>query len=124
MTELKSKELDVGSERKEYKLRWNAANKIHRNSNVLIEKLQGTIEEIRAEADVAENVTIDTSELEEDVRQASEADEKLTEQESQTKNLMEPLRPQINEVKQKLEEITSRNNKVLADMGTCGNQLE
>jgi len=103
MNELKSKEVDIIRERKEYKLRWNDANREHRNTTILVEKLQNTIEDIRAEADAAENVTMDTSEFEEDVNQSTKVDEELTEKESQIKSSMDQLHPRIKEVKQKLE---------------------
>ena len=122
--ELQTKEKEVHDERQKYKLEWNTANRTKKRTEMSIDKLQSAIEEINAEADAAENVTIDTSELEEDVRVASDVLEEVSGKESEIKNSMESLHGPINEIKQKLEEITARNKKVMDDITTHGKELE
>jgi len=120
---LREKEARVLKEHKEHMVRWNKENRALRETNKAIEKLQNTIDEIKAEADAAETVTIDTTEYEEDVNSAEEALEQLKEKESSAMTAIEEAKLPIAETKKQLDESTSRNDKIIADLESAQEKL-
>lgn len=125
LRELRDKEARVSKEHKEHKLTWNKGNKTLRNSSKTIEKLLDTIDAIKEEALVSEeNVTIDTTDLEEDVKSAEDLIEELKEKEASVKEAIEETKPAIAEKKKEVDETTARNEKVLADLNKADEKLE
>lgn len=123
--ELQKKESELAKEHREYKVKWNKENRAHRNTNQQIEKIQNDLEELNAEADAAaDNTTIDTTELEEDVKVAEESIERLREKEAEVKQTKEDALPGIQAIQDELDEVTSRNEKVLEDIGKAEAKLE
>uniref|UniRef100_A0A7S4NJE4 Rad50/SbcC-type AAA domain-containing protein n=1 Tax=Odontella aurita TaxID=265563 RepID=A0A7S4NJE4_9STRA len=125
LRDLREKEARVSKEHKDHKVKWNRENKALREISKKVDKLQDTIEAIKEESLIsAENVTIDTTEFEEDVKSAEEAIEKLKEKEASGKEAIEEAKPAIEEKKKEVDEITTRNEKILQDFATADASLE
>jgi len=120
----KKKEAELLNEYKGYKIQWNKDQRTLRAINQQIEKMQSAITELKAEADEAENVTIDTTELEEDVKSAEDSLAELKEKQAEVEKAIEELLPNIRDVKSRLEETTARNEKVLEDMTVAEAKIE
>ena len=101
-TSLKNEQLQL-------RLRWNNLNRADMESRTAIARLEDVIEAIRAEAaEASESSAIDTSELENDVRESEEAYTKLTEKEQDILNQIKDLNPVLEEVQAKLDENMNR----------------
>ena len=124
LREQREKEASTLKEHKEHKVRWNKENRAMRQTSKEIENIMNAVDDIKAEADNAENVTIDTTELEEDVKVAEESLESLKEKESDIRKAMEELKPAINDKEKQLEETYIRNEKIIADLESVNEKLE
>jgi len=119
-----SKQLaDSAEESHRYKLQWNDLKKSTQNAHLKIEKLNEVIEQIREEGEAAENVTVDTTELEDDVRQTEEAYESLKSQQEEMTKALEAMLPGIQAVEAQVEEEHARNQKVAKEMEDAEKQL-
>merc|ERR1712048_774316 len=70
----------------------------------------------KAETEEAENITTDTSDLEDDVRQAEEAYELVQVKKKENEKAVEDLLPHVDYVKNHVLEISARNEKVSEDI--------
>jgi chromosome segregation ATPase len=113
---LRDKEADLVRKHRQYKIYWNKANKDFKETQVIIRNIDTTIEEIKTEAEEAENITTDTNDLEDDVRQAEEAYELLQVKKEENKKAIEELLPQVDDVKNRIVEISARNEKISDDI--------
>lgn len=116
LNEFRETEAKIVEESKAVKLKWNQENRESRKADNKIRSLQDTLDALQEERQSAENVTIDTTELEEDVKTAELELEKLREKEQESNQKMGELSPHLEKAKRQLEEITTRNNSVLADL--------
>ena len=123
LTENRSRESKVLEESKSVKLKWNQENREARKTDKIIKTLQDTLDALHEEADSAENVTIDTTELEEDVKNAESELEKLQEKEVNCQTKIEENEPIVEEIKRHLDEISTRNESVMADMAVAEKKL-
>lgn len=97
------------NEQTQFKVRWNNLNRADMDARQAIARLEDTMEGIRAEAAEAnESSAIDTSELENDVRESEEAYAKFTERENDIVNQIKDLNPALQDVQAKLDENTNR----------------
>ena len=102
---------------------WNQAKNAVQKNAAAIESIMERIENIKEEMKASNNQTIDTSELEEDIQQAEDllARHKATEEKLVADR--EALLPHINELRDRLEETSIRNAKILDDISTAENDL-
>lgn len=124
LNELRSKEASIVEQSKSVKLKWNQETREARKTDNRIKVLQDTLDTLHEEAESAENITIDTTEFEQDVKNAEIDLEKLIEKEKECKQIMEDHQPHVEQLKRRLEEITTRNKSVIADLETAEKNLE
>ena len=121
----KNEEKAVGDEVFKSKKAWNEAQVEYNKLNKKIKQMQSTLDDLRAEAETSEDVpTIDTSDLENDVREAEESVEDMKKKEAAIVQEIESLQPEIDEHKRRLDEITARNEKVCDDLEMVEAKLE
>jgi len=113
---LRVKEANLVREHRQYKIYWNKANKDYKETQIVIRNIDTTIEEIKAETEEAENITTDTSDLEDDVRQAEEAYELVQVKKKENEKAVEDLLPHVDYVKNHVLETSARNEKVSEDI--------
>jgi chromosome segregation ATPase len=89
-----------------------------------LEDLADKINQVRAESEESANVTIDTTELEQDVSNAEQVVDALKEQLTEKEHELEELRPAVEEIKNRLVEVTARNEKVIADAVAAEEDLQ
>lgn len=102
---------------------WNRAKKAVQQNDSRISDLTEKIDSIKEDMEASANVTIDTTELEEDVQQAEELLAKHKAEEQRYVAEKETLLPHINDVKSRLDDCTMRNAKVLHDIKAAENDL-
>ena len=124
LKEVRDRQTKLERERKDYQKKWNQDRHQIRNANVRVEALADTINQVRAESEESANVTVDTTELEQDVSNAEQVAEALKEQLAERQRELEELHPKVEDVKNRLEEVTARNQKVLADMNAAEQDLQ
>lgn len=112
------------TERRQYKVEWNGLIKKENSDNSRISRLRELLETIREEAEAAENVTYDTSELEDEVKRADEVHDELKAREEEEQNALNELNPGIDEIRNKLEEVNARNQKVSRDLADAEQRLQ
>lgn len=110
-------------EHRRYQLEWNKAKKAVQQNDTLIAELNEKIEHIKDEMEASANVTIDTSEYEEEVAQAEEAIEQLRQSEQKLSAQKDELLPRIEEIRSHLDETIVRNQKVRDEISAAENQL-
>lgn len=124
MSELKQTEMNVKKERSHYKVKWNEAQKIMNRTTQKIGILQNAIDNTNAEAVEAVNVNVETTDLEDEVRQAEGECSRLKEEEEEHKKVVQDLQPQLDVIRNRLEEISARNEKVVKEILTCEHSLK
>jgi peptidoglycan hydrolase CwlO-like protein len=87
-----------------------------RKSQEQAEQLSNSIDQIKAEAEEAANVTVDTTELEDDVNKAEQLVEAIEQQKLKKKREIDELLQGVQNITNRLMEVSARNEKVLADM--------
>ena len=106
------------------KKNWNHETQEFNKRQKRITELDQEIETIKEEQETADNFDIDTSELEEDVRQSELKMKELQEREVQLKKVIEELAPLVKERQAKLEEITARNLKISVDLQALEQEMD
>lgn len=114
----------VVTERKDAQKKWNKDRQAHRKAQARLEDLVEKINQVRAESEESANVTVDTSELEQDVTSAEQVVDALKEQFAERQRELDELLPAVQEAKSRLMEVTARNEKVLADIETAAQDLQ
>jgi len=123
-TKLNQVEKDVKKERNHYKVKWNQAQQIMNRTTKKITSLQNTIENIRAEESETVNITVETNDLEDEVRQAEGECSRFKEEEEEHKKILLDLQPGLDDIQNRLEEISARNEKVVKEILTCEHSLK
>eukprot|EP00571_Detonula_confervacea_P004119 CAMPEP_0172311834 /NCGR_PEP_ID=MMETSP1058-20130122/15802_1 /TAXON_ID=83371 /ORGANISM="Detonula confervacea, Strain CCMP 353" /LENGTH=1228 /DNA_ID=CAMNT_0013025129 /DNA_START=30 /DNA_END=3716 /DNA_ORIENTATION=+ len=104
---------------------WNVANKEYQRNHGNIKKMVALLDDLKAEAETSEEVpTIDTSEYENDIQEAEAAVDDLKKKEAAMVQEINSLQPGLEEQRRQLDEITSRNKKILDDMDAVDAKLE
>jgi chromosome segregation ATPase len=124
MNELKVQSQDVSQQRRQLKINWNEAKRGRERAQAMIRKCESNIMELRLEAEAAKNVITDTSELEDEVKDAQEQYDALKAQQLTHERTKEELLPAIQLLETQLEEIRARNDKILLDIQQSEHQLE
>ena len=90
-----------------------------------LDEMETELEELKTEAETSEEVpTIDTSEMETDIREAEELVEDAKKRHAAAEAEIEAMHPAIDECKNKLEEVTARNEKVIDDFEAAEKKVE
>jgi cysteine desulfuration protein SufE len=95
---------EVKKERHGQKVKWNDWKKKLTAAQAQINKYTEDIERIREESENAENITFDTSELEDEVNKAQEQYDKLKMQLEEISKSIEDLTPDIEKIQSEIEE--------------------
>ena len=87
--------------------------------------MEADLGNLKAEAETSEEVpTIDTSEMEADIREAEDALDDIKKRETLILEEIEALHPNIEEHKRRLDEVASRNEKVIDDLEKAEAKVE
>lgn len=81
-----------------------------------IGELSSTIEELNGEIEADADLEMDTSEYENDIQAAEELLQQLDGEESHLRASLEEREPEIEKLKDRVNDVSARNEKVLADM--------
>mmetsp|Transcript_12762 Transcript_12762/g.27023 ORF Transcript_12762/g.27023 Transcript_12762/m.27023 type:complete len:1315 (-) Transcript_12762:148-4092(-) len=117
-------ENDLKKEALHWKKEWNAASKKMDKLVKTVTRAETAIEEIRAEADNNEDIQIDTTEQEEDVKDAEQALEDIKAEQEEKNAAIEEHMPAIEEATSRIEELATRNQKVSDELEEAENALE
>jgi chromosome segregation ATPase len=107
----------------EHQKEWNVKKRASQTNNKEMERCLTRIESLKAEKDSATNFDTDTSEYEADVAEAQQAVDEIKDREITLKEVMEESAPEIEALKKQLEEVRTRNEKVLEDMKVAEDEL-
>ena len=119
----KQEESKLQHEHTSHQREWNKAKKAVRANDSRIAELTEKVDSIKDEMEASANVTIDTSEYEEDVQQAEEELEKLRESERALAAQKEEGVPRVREIQSRLDEISTRSKKILDEERAAENDL-
>jgi len=119
----KAEESKLHHDHSRYQKEWNNAKKAVQNNDILINSLSDKLDEIKNEMETSANVTIDTTEFEEDVQQVTEQIEKFKEREQDLVAQKAESEPRVQEIKSRLDEITVRNAKVVEDLKAAESEM-
>lgn len=119
----KAEEVKLQHDHTRYQREWNKAKKAVQANDSIIAELNDKIERIKEEVEASANVTIDTSEYEEEVAQAGEAIEKCRHSEQKLSAQREEMIPRIQEIKTRLDETAVRNQKVRDEIQAAEGEL-
>jgi len=122
--EQKARDLnDVKKDRHGHKVVWNDWKKKERVARDKINKLTDEIERIREEAEAAENVTFDTSDLEDEVNKTQIEYDRLKGEEEELTKAVDDLLPGIQAIQAQIDEVVTRNEKVMEDLNEAEDKL-
>jgi len=124
VNDLSSKLNNLKNERHQHKVRWNQLKNEDKKAMLEIRDLEETIDRIREETAAAENVTVDTTEYEDEVNEAERAIEEIKGREEETKKSIEELKNPIRELEAKVEETRARSEKVTLDLNEASKKLQ
>jgi chromosome segregation ATPase len=110
-------------EHTEHKKRWNFNKRDLVSNQKSIDDAQKEIEDIKTEENMASDIDFDTTVEEQEVSEAQEFLDDSKARQEKLKEEIEEKRPAIQDLKYKLEEVTTRNEKVLADLKEAENDL-
>jgi chromosome segregation ATPase len=99
-----------------FQRQWNQAKRAMQQNDKRISDLVSNVDEIKLDIESTANVTIDTTESEEDVVQAESAVENLKESERQLAEQIGAYEPEIRDLKNRLDETVLRNSKIMEDI--------
>jgi chromosome segregation ATPase len=123
LKEIRDQQTHLEREQKDYQKKWNADRSNMRKSQQRAEQLSDIIDQAKAEAEEAANVTVDTTELEDDVSKAEQVVEAIEQQKSKKQREIDELLPGVQDMTNRLAEVSARNEKVLADMNAAEQDL-
>ena len=109
-------EAKLNMDHTEYQRSWNKAQKALRQNRALIQDLQVKVENLRAEMDSSNDVSMDTSAFDKDIAEGEEAVQKFAEQEANLQQEVDNRKPEYEEALKRMKEIDARNEKVLNDI--------
>jgi chromosome segregation ATPase len=110
-------------EHTEHKKRWNYNKRDLISNQKMMDDTQKDIEDIKAEENTAAELDVDTTVEEQEVSEAQEFLDESKERQQKLKELIMGKTPEIQELRYKLEEVTKRNEKVMADLKEAENEL-
>lgn len=114
--EMQQDESKLQHEHTQSQREWNRAKKAVQQNDSRISELTEKIDNIKEDMEASANVTIDTTELEDDVQQADELLAKHKEEEQKYLAEKESLLPHINNVNSSLADCKMRSDKILSDI--------
>jgi len=123
LKEIRAKQTHLEREQKDYQKKWNADRSHMRKAQQRAEQLSDTINRVKAESEEAANVTVDVTELEDDVSKAEQVVEAIVEQKLRKQREIDELAPGVKDIMSRLAEVSSRNEKVLMDMNAAEQDL-
>lgn len=124
--ELKAKKNEYNRlerEHTDHKLQWNTNKRAFQRNETEINRATKLIEDLKAEELASIDNNIDTTIEEEDVAEAQAALDAVKENQRQAEDSIKEQNPKIQVIKDNLEEITSRNLKILKDIDQAQNEL-
>lgn len=116
INELSSKADNLKKIRQQYKVKWNSLQRENQRARIEMQRLEEIIDRIQEEAAAAENVTVDTTEYEDDVKEAERAFDQLKDREVEIEKVIEEMQEPIRDLEAKLQETKERNRKVASDL--------
>ena len=119
VNEYKTKLQNIKRDEHRYKVEWNNLKREDEIARLEMQKHEETIERVQEEAAAAENITVDTTEYENDVQEAQKGLDELKEKEEEIANNIETLKAPIRELEAKVEETRARSEKVSKDLNNA-----
>jgi chromosome segregation ATPase len=116
LKEMRTMEAKLEGDHTKFQRQWNQAKRAMQQNDAAISGLVSKVDEIKLEMESTANVTIDTTEFEEDVAQAENAVESLKESERQLSEQVATYAPEIKELQNRLDETVVRNSRIMEDM--------
>ncbi len=110
-------------EHTEHKKRWNFNKRDLMNNQKIMDDAQKEIEDIKTEENTASDIDFDTTVEEQEVAEAQEFLDDSKERQRKLREEIEGQKPAIQDLKYRLDEVTTRNEKVLADLKEAENEL-
>ena len=110
-------------EHTELKKQWNANKRELRNNEREIDRASKEIDEVKAEEAASIDIIMDTTEEEEDVAAAQSDLDEIKENQRKAQESMHEKLPQVQAIQDKVDEITARNEKILAEMKEAEDEL-
>mmetsp|Transcript_41102 Transcript_41102/g.46704 ORF Transcript_41102/g.46704 Transcript_41102/m.46704 type:complete len:1174 (+) Transcript_41102:96-3617(+) len=124
LKEYKSQESASQKELQEAKQQWNKARQQLRNTNNKLEEIEEIAAKLQGEIDGFNNVEdTDFTELEDDVENCNQDVVALQEKLEAAEKSQEDLLPDIEQAKNKVNELAARNERVLSDLGKAEKDL-
>ncbi|KAL7539962.1 hypothetical protein ACHAWF_012462 [Thalassiosira exigua] len=123
----RNKEEEKGVKAAAYKAKkaWNESQKMHQKLTTNINKMEATLDKLKAEAETSEEVqTIDTTDFEKDIEEAEAAVDDLKKRDAAVVQEIRDLQPDVEEKRRALEEVTARNKKILDDIDKLEAKVE
>ncbi|KAL3811194.1 LOW QUALITY PROTEIN: hypothetical protein ACHAXA_004496 [Cyclostephanos tholiformis] len=109
----------------QHKKAWNDAKANYSKVSSRIKNMEEILGKLRDEAETSEEApTIDTTEYENDIQEAETAVQDLKKKEAAVVQEIESLQPGLNELRKQLEEVDTRNSRILEDMEIVEAKLE
>lgn len=104
---------------------WNKYVKEHKVLKTKLAELEQQLSSLQTEAETSEEVpTIDTSEMEADIREAEELVEEAKKRHASVLEEIDAMHPAIDLQKSKLDEVSTRNDKVVEDLEAAEAKVE
>lgn len=108
-----------------HKKAWNDAKGKYSQVSGKVKNLESILEKLRDEAETSEEApTIDTTEYENDIQEAETAVQDLKKKEAAVVQEIESLQPGLNVLRKQLEEVDTRNSRILEDIDKVEAKLE
>jgi chromosome segregation ATPase len=114
--EMRTMEAKLEGDHTKFQRQWNQAKRAMQQNDATISGLVSKVDEIKLEMESTANITVDTTEFEEDVAQAENAVVSLKESESQLSEQISAYEPQIKDLQNRLDETVVRNSRIMEDM--------
>jgi chromosome segregation ATPase len=114
--EMRTMEAKLEGDHTKFQRQWNQAKRAMQQNDAIMSGLVTKVDEIKLEMESTANITIDTTEFEEDVAQAENAVGSLKESESQLSEQISAYAPEIRDLQNRLDETVVRNSRIMDDM--------
>ncbi len=124
LTELRQKENQLESQHTQHQREWNKLRRSEGDLRKEIQALTEKIDQLKAEADLATNINVDTTDQEEEVETAERVLQELKDNAARILEDIETRKPEVDQLRAKLSDVTKRNEKVLDDLKVAEGQLE
>lgn len=120
---LRREEAKLEHEHREKQIAWTKAKKEVLGMHSSINKIAEKIDSIKNEQDTAENFDTDTSDLEQDVENAQSDLDTVKERQTALQEQIAAKEPEVQELKDKVEEVAARNVKVIKELEEASSAL-